>query len=314
DKALVKLNDLNRELKKRRKELGGGDDMKRQLKKLDKVAQGPADKFAKAIKNGDFQQAANELQKLKDKVAAGGLSDEDKQKLAKQLEQMQDKLNNMAAAHKAARADLQKQVDRLRQAGQVGEADKLQEQLDKLQQQAQQMNQLENLADKLGNCAQCMRDGQMQDAAEAFDKLQAGVKNMQQQLDEMEMLDEAMNQLAQARDQMNCQKCGGMGCGACMGEKPGFGLGRGRGQGDRPEAETDTSTYDSQVRQKLGRGAADVVDLVEGPNVKGQVQEEIKQQFDTQQRAMTDPLSGRRLPKPYQRQAREYFDRYHGEE
>ncbi len=316
EKALTKLNDLARDLKKRRAELGGTGNMKQPLEKLNKIDQGPADKFAKAIRNGDFKKAADELQKLKDKLVDGELSDEDKKKLADQMDQMQKKLQEMADARKAAMDDLKQRAQQMRDAGRAAEANNIEKQLDKLMQQGPQMNKLGEMADQMAQCAQCMRDGQMQDAADAFDKLQAGVKDLQQQLDEMEMLDEAMQQIVQAKDQMNCQECGGMGCKACMGEgdKPGFGLGEGQGQGDRPENENKTSTYESHVKQQLGPGAADVVDLVDGPNIKGQHADEIRQQFDTEERAVTDPLSGRRLPKAYQQQAREYFNRYQGEE
>lgn len=316
EKALTKLNDLTRDLKKRRAELGGTGDMKRPLEKLNKIDQGPADKFAKAIKNGDFKKAADELQKLQDKLAGGELNDEDKEKLANQMDQLQKKLQEMADARKAAMDDLKQQAQQMRDAGRMAEANNIEKQLAKLMQQGPQMNKLGEMADQMAKCAQCMRDGQLQDAADALGKLQAGVKDLQQQLDEMEMLDDAMQQIAQAKDQMNCQECGGMGCKACMGEddKPGFGLGEGRGQGDRPENENKTSTYESHVKQELGPGAADVVDLVDGPTIKGQHADEIKQQFDTQERAVTDPPSGRRLPKAYQRQAREYFNRYQGEE
>ncbi|HYW79352.1 MAG TPA: hypothetical protein VE890_07220, partial [Thermoguttaceae bacterium] len=318
EKALTKLNDLARDLKKRRAELGGTGDMKQPLEKLNKIDQGPAEEFAKAIKDGDFKKAAEELEKLKDKLADGKLNDEEKKQLADQMDQMQKKLQDMAEARKAAMEDLKQRAQQMREAGRAAEAANLEQQLDKLMQQGPQMDKMGEMADQMAKCAQCMRDGQMQDAADALDKLQAGVKDLQQQLDEMEMLDEAMQQIAQAKDQMNCQECGGMGCKACMGggegNKPGMGMGEGHGQGDRPENENKTSTYQSHVKQELGPGAADVVDLVDGPNIKGQHADEIKQQFDTEEKAVTDPLSGRRLPKAYQQQAREYFNRYQGEE
>ena len=213
------------------------------------------------------------------------------------------------SAHQAAQADLQNRIDKARQAGQAAEADKLQQDLDKLMQQAPQMDQLKDLAQQMGQCAKCLRDGQPQDAADALKNLQAGVNDMQKQLDELEMLEDAMGQMAQAKDQMNCPMCGGAGCQACQGDKPGFGMGRGRGQGDRPEADSETSAYDSQVRQRIGAGAADVVDLVDGPNVKGNVEQQIKEQFDSVKHVSADPQTDRNIPRQHRQQAREYFDR-----
>ena len=74
------------------------------------------------------------------------------------------------------------------------------------------------------------------------------------------MLDDAEKELCQAKDQMNCCKCGGAGCEECQGP-PGNGLGRGKGIGARPEKKTDTAMYDSQVKQKIGKGTAIVVGI-----------------------------------------------------
>ena len=90
--------------------------------------------------------------------------------------------------------------------------------------------------------------------------------------------------------------------------KPGNHLGQGPGFGPRPEAKTATATYDSQVRQKVGRGSGTVTDLVSGPNVKGKVEAEIQQQFDTTRHGSTDPLTGRQIPRKHSEHAREYFD------
>ncbi|OHB70540.1 MAG: hypothetical protein A2V70_18630 [Planctomycetes bacterium RBG_13_63_9] len=88
-------------------------------------------------------------------------------------------------------------------------------------------------------------------------------------------------------------------------------MGRGRGQGARPEEQDDTASYDSQAPAKINKkGSAVVTDLVRGPNVKGEVQQDIKQQLDTVRQGDTNPLTGRRIPKKHRQHAREYFDRF----
>ncbi len=304
-KALATLNDLSRQLQQRRSELDP-DKIKQQLNQLKNIARGPGDNFAKAIREGDFKKAAEELKAIQKQLAEGGLDAEQKKQLAQQLGQMQEKLQNLAQAQQTAQRDLQNRIGQLRQAGQLGEANKLQEQLDKLLQQAPQMQKLGELGEKLGQCAQCLREGQLQEATDALNQLQA---NLQQQLDEMEMLNDAMEQLRQARNQMNCPHCGGAGCQACQG-LPQIGMGPGRGQGPRPEAEEDTDTYDSQVRQKPGKGAAVVTDLVDGPNVSGNTKEEIQQEFEAARRGDTEPLTDRNMPRKHRRHVTEYFDHF----
>jgi len=307
EKALGKLNDLARQLQDRRQQLGGADKVKEQLDQLKNIDRGPADKFAQDMSKGDLKQAAADLQKLKEQLENSNLNEQQKAELAKQLDQMKDKLDKLAEGHKAAQNDLQKQAEEMRKAGRAAEAEKLEQQLRQLQQQAQQMQQMQNMADKLGQCAQCMKQGNAKDAAKALGEMQQCMGKLQQQMDEMKMLDDAMQQVAQAKDQMVCQFCGGEGCEKCN-AIPGMGLGKGKGKGERPEAKTKTSTYDSNVKQKVGKGTARVVDLVDGPNIKGNVESQIQEEFDSTRRGSADPSTGRQIPKKLSEHAREYFD------
>lgn len=307
--VLVQMNDLTRELQVRKQQLDGAEQAKQQLEQLKGIERGPAEKFQQALGKGDFQQAMKELQNLKEQLEKAQLNDQQKDQLAKQLEAMQDKLQKFAEAQQAAEADLQQRAKQMREAGQNAEADKIEQQLNKLLQQMPQMQQMDDLAQQMGKCAKCLREGQ--DPGKALEGMQAGLNKLQQQLDEMEMVDGAMQQLCEAKEKMNqeaCPFCGGAGCEKCDGP-PGNGLGPGRGQGARPEAKTDTRFYDSQVRQKIGEGAADVAGAVFGPNVRGKPQEEIQQQIDAVKDGTNDPLSGRRLPRKHREHAQEYFDK-----
>ena len=324
-KALVKLNDLARKLRQRRAELGGSDQVRRQLNQLRDLNRGPADQFAEAVREGDFNKAEEELEKLKEKLEKNGLNEQEKEKLKEQLEKMQEKLRDLAAAHEAACKDLQKQIDRAEANGQWGEAGKLRQQLDRLMQQAPQMNQLRQMANRLGQCAQCLQNGDLQDARAALEQLQGNLGDLAQQLDEMELLDEAMNQLVQTRNQMNCKACGGKGCRQCQGgmhpmrmgrgqgqdrKQGGMGMGAGQGRGPRPEADANTDYVDSHVRQKVGPGEAMVTGQVEGPLVKGDVEQRIQEDFESTRRGSTDPLTDRRIPRAHRQHVREYFERF----
>ena len=311
-KALVKLNDLSKELKKRRQKQGGAEKIKQQLGNLKGFKQGPADKFAKAIRRGDFKKAMDELDKLKEQLKAGNLDKKKQQQLADQLDRMRKKLNKMCDAQKAAQEDLQKKIDKLRKEGKNKEANKLEELLDKMRMQAPQMEQLQKLAQQMQKCSKCLKEGNAKNAAEAMDGAQKSLEGLQKQLDELEMLDEAMEQLEQCRKSMCCKQCQGAGCGMCQGN--GNGLGGGQGWGDRPEEKHDTAFRDSRVRQKVGRGSMTIEGFVDGPNKKGQVGEEIKKQLDAAKHRDTDPLTGQRIPRKHRQSVNGYFSRLRGEE
>jgi hypothetical protein len=183
------------------------------------------------------------------------------------------------------------------------------------------MAQLDKLAEKLGQCAQSLEAGQMQDAAQSLGQLASDLEAMQQELSEMQMLEEALEQIAMAKDAMACENCNGMGCAQCQGDgmgmgmgdmqgMGGMGLGEGQGRGDRPEEQTGTGFYDSQVRAKPGQGKAVATGIAFGPNKSGQALEEIKAEIEAGRRSQDDPLTGQRLPKAQRELTREYFDSF----
>jgi hypothetical protein len=306
--ALVKLNDLARQLEQRRDQLGGAENVRKQLDQLNNLGKGPADKMLEELARGNFDKALEQLKQLKEDLAGGKLSDQEREDLAAQLDQMQKKLQDLADAHQKAQEELEKRAEQARREGRDQEADDLQDQLNKLRQQAPQMDQLRDMADKLGQCSQCVRDGQLADAESAFNDLEAELNDLKNQLEELDMLGDAMDQLAQCRNQMNCPECGGQGCGACQGQ--GMGLGKGQGAGPRPEAETPVNFRDTRTAQKIGPGGASVVGEVEGPNIKGDVRQEVQEQYQSARSEEADPLTEQRMPRKLRQHAQEYFNRF----
>lgn len=310
--ALVELNDLAQDLEKRRQQVAAAEKLAEQFKQLKDFEKGPADKMVDALKNGDFQVALKEMKQLRDKLENGKLDAGAKAALEKQLKQMEDKLRKMADAHEKTQQNLKKQIEELKKKGQNQQAKELEEKLAQMQQQKSQMQLAKQLADQLGQCSKCMQQGDKAGAAKAMSKLEQQLADLQQEADEMAMLDEAMSELEMAKDSMNCKECGGEGCKACMGRGqgrfPGMGLGRGRGNGPRPEEKTGSQFYDSKVKQQTGKGAAIVVDSVDGPNVKGQVEQQIQTEFESVKSGQTDPLTSQQLPRGYREHTQKYFD------
>ena len=308
--ALVKLNDLKRQMENRQKQIGGAEEIRKKLDQLNTGNRGPAENFMKSISNGDLRKAMEELEKLKTDLADGKLSEEQKEQLAKQLNGMKEKLEESVQKHEQQCQNLKNQIDQAKQAGQDAEAERLQDQLNQLTEHNGDMQQLQDMAKQLGQCSQCMQDGDMQQAAQMLDQMQGDLSDLQQQLDEMELLDDAMDQLCQARDQMNCGQCGGQGCAACQGGQPGMGMGEGQGKGDRPEEETGVKFYDDKVKQKIGKGRATIAGEADGPNIKGQVFAEIAEQLEVAKSESTDPLTEQQMPRQHQEQTKDYFNMF----
>ncbi len=310
-KALVKLNDLNREVEQRRQKLGAGE-LKKKLNKMNDVGRGPAEKFADALQRGNLKKAIEELNKLSKQLEAGKLTEQEKKELGEQLSKMSEKLQKMVDAQKQREKSLQEQIKQQRAAGNKQQAEQLEKQLQQLRDQQPQRDQIQKLADQMAQCAQCMKQGQAQGSAESLSAMASELAELQSQLDELEMLDDIMDQIADAKDAMDCKKCNGQGCAACNGngngDIPGQGLGRGQGRGDRPQEENDTAFYDSQVKQKVGRGGAVITGMVGGPNAKGEVAETVREQYEQAATDDSDPLTGQHLPRGLRDHAKDYFE------
>ena len=317
----VKLSDLAEKIESRRKALGDKESFKQQLQNLKKLSKGPADKMATAIKEGDFKAAMEEVKKLREDLKSGKLSEQAKKELAKQLAEMKQKMQQAAENHQQAMQNMQQQIENLRKQGKAQQAANLQQKLDQMAQQAPQMQQLQQMAMQLGKMQQAMEKGETEQAAQMMQQLSQQLEQMQQQADEMQMLNEALEQISDAKQSMGCQQCQGMGCESCMGGfgdnfadlPPGFGMGKGRGKGPRPDDPNATSFRDSQVRDNPRKGRAVITGEGNGPNVKGRVQEQIKDAMAAGTRAEADPLAGQRLPRTQREHAEEYFNALRGE-
>jgi hypothetical protein len=315
--ALAKMNDLAKSLEKRRDQLGGADQMRNQLNRLKDMQQGPADKIAQAMKDGDFKKALDELKNLQDKLKNNDMTAEEKEQLAKQLEQLRDKLQEMVDGHEQAKRDLQEEIQRRQAAGDLEGAGRMQRQLDQLNQMNDGMNRLQQMADSLNQCKECLQKGQGGEAAAQLDQLAENLQQLQDSMDQLQTLNEIMDDIAMAKDAMACDACNGQGCEGCMGQ--GFGQGQGQGQGDglgegqgfgdRPEEQTDTSFYESQVRGEVRSGAAVVTGTVGGPNRSGRSLVETREEISGAMSQDPDPLIDIRLPKTERDHTKQYFER-----
>lgn len=318
-KAHVKLNDLAKELEQKRQKLGGDNALKEQLQKMKDLGAGPADKAAQAMKQGDWNKAVQEMDKLAKELREGKLDKAGQEQLAKQLQKMKEKLEAAAEAHQQVMADLKKQIEEQKKGGNLAKAGELQQKLEQLQKQQPAMDRLQQLAQQMAQAQQGLQNGNGKKAADAMAQMAQQLGQMQKEMDQMKALDAMMDQMELAKDAMVCKNCNGKGCEECQGNmfgmngnknftgKPGRGMGEGTGIGDRPAERGDTNTRETHVRQNSRRGSATFGGLVEGPNIKGDVAQSIKEEMTKRAAEPADPLTSDRLPSSRREQAEQYF-------
>lgn len=212
-KTMVEMNNLAKELQQRRSSLKGGENLKRKLSQLKemKIKEGPADELAKAMQNGDFTKALDQIKDLKEQIKNAKLTPKQQEQLANQIQQMQKKLAEMNEKHEQAKKDLQEQIAKAQQQGNQAAAKKLQKKLNQMMAQDDAMKKLQKMAQQMDQVAKNMKQGNQKQAMDQLEQMAKDLQSMQQEMSELEALDDMMDQLAAAKDSMNCEQCDGGG-------------------------------------------------------------------------------------------------------
>lgn len=329
--AMVKINDLSKELEKRRDQLGNPEKLKKQLDSLKGMQRGPADKAGKALQEGDFKKAMKETNKLKEQLAKGNLTQEEQKQLAKQLSDLQKKVDEMKQAHEEMKKSLEEQIKQKQEQGDLAGASKMQEKLDQLKKMDGGMQKMQDLASKMGKAAEQLEKGDQQAAAQQLAEAAKDLDQLAQQSEELETIQEMMNEIADAKNAMSCKECNGAGCEKCQsqqggnkagqgmgrsagmnskGKGKGQGLGKGRGEGERPEEETDTGFYDTKVQGKPKAGEAVRSGFADGANLPGRTLQDVRESIGSSLSSDPDAQNYQRLPKAQREQARQYFEKF----
>jgi hypothetical protein len=315
DEALVKLNSLTNALEERQKQIGDSQQISKKLQQLDQMtSDGPADEFARELAKGDFQQAAEKVKELRDKLLSGSMSDQEKQELREQLAEMKEQLEGLANLD-----ERKKQLEEARDRGALSQ-EQFEQQMARLNDQAEDLQKLQQLSQQLGQAQQQLSEGDLQQAANALGMSQEQLQQMASDLAELEMLDSAMADLEMAKDgmtggdglnQMGDRLSGMNAFGQGMGSNPGNGLGQGRGQGDRPIAADNTSTFNTQVKQQLGRGKA-VQEGFGPPNAQTIGESIIEAQAVTEANtaAQAEALTNQKVPRHIEQHVQSYINSF----
>jgi hypothetical protein len=308
------------------------------LSRKNRQKEGPANKADEALAQGDFDRAKGELERLSRKVEKDKkreeekerlkkkqkdknltdlerekarkeqekldreppeLSQKEREELEKQLEDMKDKLERLSRKKEDQLAELEAKA-------QKGEIDKEQldrekDQLEKnCEQLARDQKDIQELAEKLGECEQCMKEGKDGEAAK---KLAQAAKKAGQ----MSKTGQAKQLARQLKQVQEVKKA------MCKAVSGGPGVASGR----RPisKDKDDTGSEEKRVRGELDKGKLDAVGTgpvggFKGPRKPTEMTEEIRQAAQEAPAA----IDRQRLPQSAKKMARGYFERVRGKD
>ncbi|MHC4914594.1 MAG: hypothetical protein ACYTGB_03800 [Planctomycetota bacterium] len=320
EQAIAKLNKLMDKAKMLEMRITSMAEMMKQMERLKEMGEkadlpkGPAEKMAAAMAAGDFKKAAEEMEKLKEKLKDAGLSEEEKAALKRDLE----RLAKMTDDWKEMADQLQKAADNM------GDEDAL----EAMQAAMEGLKELAQLVKELG-----------------LDKGAEGMAGEAQQVElTQEMIDQLKKMLKNAQKCPTCKKLYCLNCGkprcACDnleecdcaegggagglvglpglgqqggggqgGDGPGMG-GYGQGEGGKaPEDEHDVKFQTSKVKGQMGEGRIISHMFVKGlPSVTDDEKKvEYQEAHDAAAKAASDEVSSGRIPRELRTYVRDYF-------
>ncbi len=310
------------------------DAMREMRKRLRTLKAPPSDqtatqKLTKALQQGDFQKAKEEVKALQEQLATlKKEKDQEKvDKLSKQLDALAEQLEKIAAnekltkqlSEKLAKAGIKKKdVNRLLESLKKKDLDQIQKALEKrglsqeaakkLAKQLKQNSLAGAMAKKL---AQSMKNAS-QGAASGHQSAEVmGLSSASDQLSELEQLQQEMIQLETSMASLDrtqeslCDK----GQGKEKGKGRGRGMGNlGRGHGGLAlEESTAISFKTERGKVKTTKGAIIGQFLIDGEQIKGEVDTDFVELMSSAEREASDRISHDRIPRQYQKAVKSYF-------
>ena len=319
--ALVKINDIKKEIEERQKSIGNSKSFRDNLNKLKDTGKGVAKKIADALADGKFEDADKAIKDLAKKLKEGKLSKAEAKQVANQLKELADQMKKAAEQRQQKIDDLQKQIEKATAEGDLDKAAQLQQQKEAAEQNNKQQQNLDNIAKQLQNAAEAMQNGDpgqmkkaMQQAAEAMEGMGEDLEDLKQQMEDMQNLqdlEDMIDGLKQPGEgdcdcEGDCEGDGNGGAGQGKGKGDGNG-GTGQGLGARPFEEDETSGFKSGVRGKVGRGEKVVTGNADGQNITGRTTAEVAELIQATETVDTDPTENQKLSRKHREHAEQYF-------
>jgi hypothetical protein len=251
---IKQLRPMEQKLKDRIADLKGKADRAAQIKDVLKDLQAPDGKAPKegpgkdlkdALAKGDFQKAADEVEKIRKKLDKGEMKPEEREQLEKEMRDLERQLQRLG--------QMQELRDRLKQALDKGELDREQfdQEMQNLDELAGDLQDLQDLANQLGECLKCLGKGDKQGAGKKLKILAGKLAKLDADGKELKGLQDNQDALKEAEAALLVQLMGKQGQG--QNPKKGDGQAGGGPPGTKRGITKDGPKEFHDARQKVER-------------------------------------------------------------
>jgi len=321
--AIKALGDLSERIQQMQggAEMQTGDILQRMLKQLHGSSEPFSQQIRMALAKGDFSQAANLLRQLQNQLTEGALSDQQRQQMAEQLQQLAKELQKLSTQQKELEEELEK-LGLDKKLAQMGE----QQLRQTLQKQGLKSEQIEQLLQKMaasqaaaGRCsglAQAMAACAQGAGGLSGDELAGAIE----QLDALESLEQQMIQLQAGLNELSrCMGSLGEGMYDGIGGQSPFREGQanrygsgsgGPGQGYGPrdsDEEGQFGTKTTRVTGKSDQGPVIAGWYFKDTQVKGEARRDFSEVVEASRARAADAISENQIPRKYEDAVKKYF-------
>ncbi len=344
--TLKKLTTLKDQLEDKRNDEEGAtfDAIRDAMRNLNSPEPGAASEMGRAMARGDFKDAKAKLDELAKQIENGSMSEANKKEAARQLENMKSQLEKMAANNQNLEEQLKSAGMSEQQAKQLsGDPDAMKKALEELGTMTpEQIEQLAKaaaaqqkasdaasaMAQAMGQMAQGMQQGDMQQTGEGLESMSGQLSGMEQMQSEAQTLEQAMSQAQQQMNELS-QCSGGNGQGESFGDGSQWGQtgqfsqgqsmnnrgtgsgGAGQGMGQSPNAQAVDYTIKKEYAKVNTTDEGSVISstFVYGEQVRGESTAAFSEVVSSATAQAAEAIDTMRVPQKHEPAIKRYFGR-----
>jgi hypothetical protein len=305
-------------LKKREQEMAEKfQKLQDQMSKLTELDQGetrpdgPAKEFEQALAKGDLKKAQEEVDRLQKKARDKKLDPKEQEQLKKQLEDLDNKVDQLTREQKEKEKKLKDLIDQAKRENR--DADALERELQNLQKDQQMTKEMQELAKALRQAKQALDQNDLEGLADQLSKVGKQLGDIDDEVKDFDDIEAHLQNLRQMKKE-GCKECQGEGKDGKPGdETEAKGGGRQEGaRGQRPENK-DAVTRAGEEQRVRGffdpKGRKAYGGSTTGPAFKKASSTEMATDIKQAVQEAPEAVEVQRLPKAAKEMVKEYFEK-----
>jgi septal ring factor EnvC (AmiA/AmiB activator) len=262
---------------------------------------GPAKDLQKALSEGKFDKAREEIDRLAKKVKSNEMTAKEKEELTKQLENLQKKLERMAQ-----QKDKIAELERLAKENKISK-ETLKKELEEIKKDSEKLKSLQQLAQKLGSCQRCLKKGDAKGASQSMKEGADQISDLDKEGKDMDDLRDQLDRLRDAKDSMAQGMQGQQGGQGEPQEGP-PGNNPTPASGRRPLSDPmKTNSFDAKVKGQFDKGKIVFDGLTPGGSFRKRSTSEMAGQVKQASQEEPEAIDQQRIPRSARDMAKSYF-------